>query len=64
MGKLCYVIFGDVTVVGMGLTSGAVEASSRGRHEKVVVFKNCFTVEEMNSQGSAIWDPRSRIFCK
>ena len=54
MGKLCYVIFGDVIVVGMGLTSGAVEASSRGRHEKVVVFKNCFTVEEMNSQGSSI----------
>ena len=33
---------------GMGLTSGADEAEKRQRFEKVVVFKNCFTVEEMN----------------
>ena len=30
------------------MTSGAEEKQKRQRFEKVVVFKNCFTVEEMN----------------
>lgn len=33
---------------GMGMTSGAEEKQKRQRFEKVVVFRNCFTVDEMN----------------
>jgi len=46
---------------GMGLTSGAQEATSRGRHEKVVVFKNCFTVDEMNSAPELILTVRDGL---
>ena len=45
----------------MGLTSGAQEATSRGRHEKVVVFKNCFTVDEMNSAPELILTVRDGL---
>ena len=45
----------------MGLTSGAQEETSRGRHEKVVVFKNCFTVDEMNSAPELILTVRDGL---
>jgi len=32
---------------GMGLTSGDTDVQKRGRHEKVVVFSNLFTVDEV-----------------
>ena len=33
---------------GMGITTGDTEIVKRQRHEKVVVFSNCFTVEEVS----------------
>ena len=33
---------------GMGITTGDTELMKRQRHEKVVVFSNCFTVDEVS----------------
>ena len=33
---------------GMGITTGDTEIVKRQRHEKVVVFSNCFTVDEVS----------------
>ena len=40
---------------GMGITTGDTEIVKRGRHEKVVVFSNCFTVEQVMKDPTIIF---------
>ena len=49
---------------GMGITTGDTEIVKRGRHEKVVVFSNCFTVEQVMKDPTIIFKELSLKNCQ
>ena len=46
---------------GMGNTTGDTELVKRGRNEKVAVFSNCFTVEQVMKDPTIIFKIKDEI---